>query len=252
MPLYHQVSNLLLEEIGEGKYEVGSYIPSERELIEYFQVSRITIRRALDALVAQGVLMRAQGKGTVVIKSPAQRTITPLMGSLESIVEMGETTNARVIAATFEKAGKLIAKSLKIRPDEPVLKVTRIRNGSDGPFAYLNNWVKGSISGLLNQDELEEKSILSQLKAQGMMPQTAEQVIRATLCPPDVAQVLETSVGVPLLEVHRVYFFNGEPIIVLRSLYRSDRYAYKVHLSSENAKIDGIVAEAGPWDSVDM
>src|SRR5690606_22705423 len=129
LPLYHQVTNLLLAEIVEGKYDVGSYIPSERELIDYFQVSRITSRKALDSLVAQGVLMREQGKGTVVVKSPVQRTVTQLMGTLESAFEMGEKTSARVLDAGYEQAGNVIAKSLDINAEDIVLKVNRIRHG---------------------------------------------------------------------------------------------------------------------------
>ncbi len=252
LPLYHQVSNLLLAEITEGKYELGGYIPSERELIEYFQVSRITIRRALDILVAQGVLAREQGKGTVVAKNPAKQTVTQLMGSLESIVDMGEKTHARVLDAVYENAGKNIAQSLNVAAEDEILKVTRIRISNRGPFAYLNNWLKKSIGECLDLNSLAERPILSQLKEKKRMPQTADQVIRATLCPPDVAEALETHVGSPLLEVFRIYYLNGEPEMVLRSLYRSDRYSYKVHLSSENVHIDGILRRTDPWDSIDF
>lgn len=239
LPLYHQVTNLLLAEIVEGKYDVGSYIPSERELIDYFQVSRITIRKALDSLVAQGVLMREQGKGTVVVKSPVQQTVTQLMGTLESAFEMGEKTSARVLDARYEQAGNVIAKSLNINAEDIVLKVNRIRHGPSGPFAYLNNWLIRSMGEKLDLDSLSESSILSQLRRQGLMPQQADQFIRATLCPPEVAMLLDTSVGAPLLEVYRVYYFQDKPIMVLQSWYRSDRYTYKVSLTSDPSDLEG-------------
>jgi GntR family transcriptional regulator len=185
------------------------------------------------------VLVREQGKGTVVVKSPVQRTVTQLMGTLESAFEMGEKTNARVLDAKFEHAGNIIAKSLDINADDIVLKVNRIRYGPNGHFAYLNNWLTRSIGEKLDLDSLSETSILSQLKKQGLMPQSADQFIRATLCPPDVALLLETSVGVPLLEVYRVYYLNEKPIMVLQSLYRSDSYTYKVHLSSDLTDSEG-------------
>lgn len=127
LPLYHQLMNILMTEIVDGKFEIGDYLPSERELEEQYQVSRITVRQALGGLVTQGILTRKQGKGTLVTNYPGRNTVIELMGSLSSAVEIGETTEVKLASVQFESAGKLVGQGLDIDDSELVLKVVRIR-----------------------------------------------------------------------------------------------------------------------------
>lgn len=240
MPLYYQVAQLIRTEISEGGFAVGEQIPAERDLLARYGVSRITVRQAIDSLVQEGILLKQQGRGTFVLGVPARDTMTELAGSLESIEELGKETDVRLLSASFVLCPSPIGRDLKTDAKEHVLKVLRIRSSNALPFAYLTNWLAERWASQIDLNDLRQRSLLAQLRDLGTMPDSADQTITATLATPEVSQLLETPVGSPMLKGYRVYFHRGEPIMVLESLYRPDRYAYRVRLSAKSPQLAGI------------
>lgn len=233
IPLYHQVAMLLRTELAEGRFEVGAQIPPEHDLMQRFAVSRITIRQAIDSLVQEGVLIRKQGRGTFVLEAPRRNTITELAGTLDAIETLGESTDVRLLGAAFVACPARIAQAFKIaEPESTILKVERVRSSNGEPFEHLTNWVAPEWASRVNLDELKHKSLVSVLKRLGAQLDSADQIISATLASPEVSECLGSPIGSPLLQGQRVYYGGGVPIMVLESLYRPDRYAYRVRLSA--------------------
>lgn len=240
MPLYYQVAQLIRTEISEGGFAVGEQIPPERDLQARYGVSRITVRQAIDNLVQEGILLRQQGRGTFVLGVPARDTTTELAGSLESIEVLGKQTEVRLLAAQFVLCPAQVSRDLGTDAKENVLKVNRIRSSNDLPFAYLTNWLSEHWASKIDLNALRQRSLLAQLRDLGAMPDSADQTITATLATPEVSYLLDTPVGSPMLKGYRVYYLTGKPIMVLESLYRPDRYAYRVRLSAKSPQLAGV------------
>ena len=233
IPLYHQVAMLLRTELAEGRVEVGAKIPPEHDLMQRFSVSRITIRQAIDSLVQEGILVRKQGRGTFVLEAPRRNTVTELAGTLNAIETLGENTDVSLLGAVYVTCPPRIAQTFKMAPPMgTVLKVTRVRSSNGEPFEYLTNWIAPDWTSRINLDELRHKSLVSVLKRLGAQLDSADQIISATLTSPEVSECLGAPVGSPLLQGHRIYYAGGVPVMVLESLYRPDRYAYRVRLSA--------------------
>lgn len=233
IPLYYQVAMSLRTELAEGHYEVGAQIPPEHHLMQRFSVSRITIRQAIDSLVQEGILIRRQGRGTFVLDTPLRNTVTELAGTLGAIETLGNNTDVRLVGATYDECPLRIARAFDLsQSGQTVLKVTRVRSSHGEPFEHLTNWVSPEWASRVNLDELKHQSLVSVLKRLGATLDSADQIISATLTSPEVSAYLESPVGAPLLHGYRVYYAGGVPIMVLESLYRPDRYAYRVRLSA--------------------
>lgn len=239
VPLYHQVALLLRTEIAEGVYEVGSRIPTESDLGQRFSVSRITIRQAVENLVQDGILERKQGRGTFVVSTPRRDTVTELAGTLDVVESLAENTEVRLIAATFVVPPTSVARQLQIDPlrDDTALKVTRVRLAHGLPFEYLTNWVAPPWSSRVNLEALKVHSLVASLKQAGVTLDEADQVISATLATPETGVWLEAPAGSPLLKGYRVYYAQTRPLMILESLYRPDRYAYRVRLSLKSPQL---------------
>jgi len=233
VPLYHQIALVLRAEFASGQYEVGAQIPPEHDLMQRFGVSRATIRQAVDRLVEEGLLMREQGRGTFLVSPPVRETVTELAGTLGAIDSLARDTTVRLISAAYSAPPSRIARDLDVIPsNQPVLRVTRVRLTADEPFEFLTNWIAPPWATTINLDELKKLSLVQLLRSLGVLLDWADQLISATLASPDVSEHLNVAVGSPLLQSYRIYYAQGKPVMVLESLYRPDRYAYRVRLSA--------------------
>jgi GntR family transcriptional regulator len=241
LPKYHQVYLVLREQLAEGRFEGG--LPPEVVLAEQFAVARVTVRKALERLVADGLIERAPGRGTVPVKRAA-RTAAPehaqLTGLLENIVSMGLRTAVKVLACDVVGAPEAVARPLAIATGAPVQKAVRVRSTREGPFSHITTWVPAALARGFGRRELAKQPILLLLEGQGVRIGRAEQSISARLADADVAPHLDLAVGSALLCVHRLIFdADDRPVQWLQGLYRPDRYQYQMQLS----RVGGIDAK---------
>ena len=168
-PLHHQVYVVLRQQITDGQYPAGQPLPSEHRLEALFDVSRITVRRALDRLVAEGLVVRRHGKGNF-----AQPVITPptidtnLRGMLENLLAMGLKTQVDLIEFDYVPAIADIALRLDIPADTLVQRVIRVRRYENTPFSFLTTYVPEEIGRTYGPDELLERPLLSLFEKAGV------------------------------------------------------------------------------------
>jgi GntR family transcriptional regulator len=233
LPKYHQVYLVLREQLAEGRFDAG--LPSELVLAEQFAVARVTVRKALERLVAEGLIERAPGRGTLPVKqsaAPPAAERAQLTGLLENIVSMGLRTAVEVLACEIVNAPEAVARPLAIAPGTPVQKAVRVRSTREGPFSHITTWVPAALAQGFGRKELARQPILLLLEGQGVRIGRAEQSISARLADADVAPHLDLAVGSALLCVHRLIFdADDRPVQWLQGLYRPDRYQYQMQLS---------------------
>lgn len=236
MPLYYSVYLVLRGKILEQAFEPDKPMPNEMELGAAYGVSRITIRRALDELAAEGLIRRKQGKGTFACPPSAATQVDGSLGSglIENLIAMGLETQVEVLDFRLTVPPASIAQALKLETGAKAQKVIRVRSHGGVPFSHLTTYVPEDIGRSYSRADLKAQPLLVLLERAGVGPLYAKQAISAELADPDVAGALGISVGEALLTITRVVFdAKDRPVEYLRALYRPDRYVYRMSMSRE-------------------
>jgi GntR family transcriptional regulator len=194
----------------------GTVVPSERELVQRFGVARMTVRQAVDALVAEGLLERSPGRGTFVAE-PALPA-TGIQGFTDDMKRRGIDTDSTTLLARVEKAGGGIARALGLTAGDPVIHWKRVRRG-DGVAVciedtYLNEVM---LPGFLQP--AMPASLYATLERRALRPTWAEDVLTAALATQEDAQLLGVELGEPVLQISRRALHRHRPIAVTRSVY---------------------------------
>jgi GntR family transcriptional regulator len=232
-PLYHQIFLILRGQIVEGRLKPGAQVPGEEELARQFNVSRITARRALAELAAEGLVTRGRGRGTHV--AARDHEPPPVHGGVEGLIEnlmaMGLKTQVELLDFSYEAAAPDVAAALRIAPGEEVQRSVRVRSLADGPFSYLTTYVPADIGRKFGRKELGREPLLGLLEKSGVVIDSADQTLSATLADTRVAPALKTVIGAPLLRISRiVQDRSGRPVEYIVGLYRPDRYQFRMSL----------------------
>lgn len=232
-PLYHQVYLVLRDSILSGDIGFQSIIASEQETSARFGVSRITAKRALNELAAEGLVVRERGRGTRVIYQPPSVTVHGgIDGLMDNLLSMAKATQVRVKAFDYIKADAEVARALRCDKGNLVQRALRVRSLDDEPFSHLTTFVPEAIGRNFDHEDLAKTPLLSLLEGAGISIGKAEQTISASLSDVDVSTALGLEFGSPLLNIRRVVFdAQNQPVEYIRALYRPDRYQYSMALS---------------------
>lgn len=231
-PLYHQIYLILRNQILDGIHADGAQIPGEEDLATLFEVSRITARRALAELAAEGLVTRSRGRGTRVMKRAVPPPIVSnVEGLIENLMAMGLKTQVQLLEFGYEPAPPDVARALKLKAGDEVQRAVRVRHLADGPFSFLTTYLPAEIGRRYTRKDLSREPLLALLERSGVKIGGAEQTISATLADTRVAPLLKTAVGAPLLRISRVvHDRGGRPVEYITGLYRPDRYQYRMSL----------------------
>jgi len=230
LPLYSQLREGLLVVLQGGRFQEGDPFPSERELVEQYGVSRITVRRAVDELVREGYLVAHQGKGTFVARPKLSRHVPQMRSFSQEMQDQGKRPGSRLLSVGHQHAGHHIAAALDLPDESWVWVVERLRLADEEPIClslvYLN--LPPNVS--LSPAELEhEPSLWKVLESKGIQLAGRDENIQAITAGAREAELLEVEVGAPLLLVEgTVYGERGEPIEYHQMHNRGDRYSYTV------------------------
>lgn len=229
-PLYHQIYLVLREQIRSGAISANALLPGEQQMARMFNVSRITVKRALNELASDGLLNRHRGRGTFVAASAAVPVVKASFDNLiESLRIMGLETEIEVLDVAEIPADAITAKFLEVPVGTRLQRAARRRKLQEEPFSHLVTHVPSDIADRFSVKDLATTSMLTLLERSGAAVFDAEQWITAVGAEPLVAAALGVSAGAPLLKVERVMRdANGRPVQLIHAHYRSDRFQYHV------------------------
>jgi GntR family transcriptional regulator len=206
----------------------GTPAPSERELVQQFKVARMTVRQALDALVAEGLLERIPGRGTFVANSRVEH-VPRLTGFAEEMQRRGMTPGSRTLLARMEAAGPGVARALEISLGDKVIHWQRLRLADAVPMCIEDAYLAaGLVPGLL---ENLPDSLYTELERRRLAPTWGEDSVDAGVAGEPEARLLSVAPGHPVLRVARRAFSDRTAVEVSRSTYRGDRYTMWVPLT---------------------
>jgi GntR family transcriptional regulator len=232
--------------IRQGGYGPDGRLPPERELAERLDVSRSTLRLALHDLERAGVVVRRPGRGggTFVARPKVERDLGSFAGLGEYIRRQGLVAGARVLAVALTPAEPAVAYALRLRRDEPVVAVTRVRLADGEPIALeRSRFPAERFPGLA--DQALGGSLYELLRDRyGEPPVRAVERIEPVAAGDEAAGLLDVPPGTPLLAVERVaYNRAGEPIEHASDLFRGDRTRVVVWTTPETEDPRGIADE---------
>jgi GntR family transcriptional regulator len=248
LPKYHRVYLVLRQQLEEGAFAAG--LPGEHALMAQFEVSRVTVRKALEQLAAEGLISREPGRGTrpiAPVSGAAPEDRAHLTGLLENLVTMGLKTSVKVLEVAGITASEAVAAALSVPVGSEVQKAVRVRSTREGPLSLITTYVPQELARGFGRRELARKPILLLLEESGVHVGRAHQTISARLADAAVAEHLDVAVGTALLAVRRlIYDVDDRPVQWLHGLYRPDRYEYQMELS----RVGSIDAKV--WVSKDL
>lgn len=233
VPKYYLLKKELLKRIELGEYQEGKQIESERELMEKYQFSRITVRRAIDELVNEGHLYRIQGKGTYVKNDTEEQNLFHLISCTEDVKRRGRTPYKKTTYAMKGPADAERAKSLNIPLQEEIYAFGRITYADQEPLNYTKTYLPERLFPELEKYDLEEKSLYDIIQIDYNIQITkGRRTIEAVLPEPKVARYLEISDSTPVILFHCVTYgiVNGKeiPIETFQCYYRTDQYKFYI------------------------
>lgn len=205
VPLYHQIY-LVLRDRCVADCDASLPLPGELDLARQYKVSRITMRKALDQLVQEGLVTRRRGAGTFVNPAVARQAQEQRRsaGLLENIISSALETTVRVIRLERVVPPQEIAVELGLAAGEEAVRTMRVRSIDKGPVSHITTYVPAAIGERLHAEALSARPMLTLLEEQGVKVGHARQTITARLADTDIAALLEVPVGAPLLAVRRL------------------------------------------------
>jgi DNA-binding GntR family transcriptional regulator len=222
VPLYHQLAEQLSNAITVGQLQPGDPFENEIAVAERLQVSRPTVRRAIQELVDQGLLIRRRGLGTTVANSKVHRKFE-LTSLYDDLLRDGRQPVTQVLTheiGTNERA----AAALDLPSDTPLLHVVRVRHAGATPLAFMRNWLPPALTDLARED-LERHGLYAALRERGIRPVVAQQSIGARMPTSLERRYLEIRGSHPVLTMTRMAFdASGSAVEFGDHSYRASDY----------------------------
>jgi GntR family transcriptional regulator len=231
MPIYYQIEEGLKELIAREELKPGDVVPSERELAERYNVSRMTVRQAINNLVNDGYLVRKRGKGTFVANSKIEQGLQGLTSFSEDMRARGMNPSSKLLEFNLIQAPATIAAKLAIDEGESIYEIKRVRLADDIPMAYEMLYISQHLVPGLTK-EVVSSSIYDYIENTLNISITkGEQSLEASVARKNEAAILQIKEGAPVLLIERTsYMDNQKPLEFVQSVYRGDRYKFKIKM----------------------
>ena len=228
IPRYYQLKEILGNRLESGEFQGGNRFPTDEELCEAYQLSRGTVRRAVDMLVEEGKLRREQGRGTFVNSPSLSPVYFRLANFDEEMIYRGLKPSTRVLNLRKLTATEDIARHLQIRSGDEVIEIDRLRLADGKPMAHEIRYLSYTTCPQLLEEDLENQPIHTLLLDKYNIPLVrAWYTIEARVPTAKEAELLDVEPGSASFAVERVTFTtNDRPVTWLRTIYRGDAYHF--------------------------
>ncbi|MEH7225457.1 GntR family transcriptional regulator [Bacillus sp. JJ1566] len=224
VPLYRQVEEVLEEKITSKQWEYGYQLPTEQELADHFGVSTITVKRAVLELVNKGYLYRRSGKGTFVAGTTSEKDINKLL----ALTGIEEEHPHELISFSIESAEEEVAGKFKLKPDEKVFKIKRLKIEKGIPVAVEYSFLPFDKFPDLTANDINNELIYNILKNKFQVSLgKAKAFVKPYIATGEMAERLQIEPGTPVFEWERfAYTKQGEIIEYSKFYFRPDKVTY--------------------------
>ena len=234
LPKYYLVKKNLAEKINNEELQIGEMIPSEQELMSMFNVSRITVRRAVTELEQEGYLYKIQGKGTFVKGDQNNQDLISITSCTEDVQRQGMVATRKVLQSHLMPADKKCQRKLGVAEGEEIFHLARIYYADGEPINYTNTYLPHKYFPGITQYDFAEQSLYRVLEKDYQVTITrACRSVEAVLAYDEIAEYLEVPTGIPLLlfqcTTYGVVAGKVVPLETFKCFYRSDRFKFCIN-----------------------
>jgi GntR family transcriptional regulator len=235
LPLYETIRMDILDRILSGEWDNKVPLPPEGKLCEYYQASRMTVRRAVEELVRDGFLYKQRGKGTFVRRRSSLITGRGVGDFPDLAKPLEATPDMKILKFAWENPTTSLAKRLGITTDDSVLSINVLRFLDDEVVGWQMNCLRESAGRRIQRKHFEEtQSIIKALQFARVDIVEAIGQLRARLAKEKECDLLECKLGDPVLEsTVTSYSVEGVPINTSDMVFRSDRFHYHLHVVTD-------------------
>jgi GntR family transcriptional regulator len=232
LPLHAQIREEVRTRIRTGTYRQHQRIPSEKEFMEAFGVSRITVRQALGDLEKEGLVFKIAGKGCYVSKPKPTQELARLQGFGEAMSSQGFDTFNQVIGLRTLRAPEPVARSLGLGAQAQVTEIRRVRHLDRVPVSLDITYVAHTLGARLAREDLATRDIFLILENDyGIALGHADLSIDAVIADAETAACLHVAAGAPLLYLERLtHERDGAPVELDYVYYRGDNFRYRLRV----------------------
>jgi GntR family transcriptional regulator len=231
IPYYHSVAETLKRRIIDLEYEEGQIIPSEKELSKEFNVSNITIKKALSILANQYLVSRKRGVGTQVIYQEKKRMPIKVSSNFRDLFQWQTNypTETKTLDISLTTCSLRVRNILGFKPNEQVLRIRRIRKSNKEIISYYVNYTLPHLMPKIAKNELEKDSFIKKFQEISKIKiLKVEQQTEAIIADIDLSSILGTQFGDPILFIENIYYSsNDTPVELTHMFFRSDRFVLK-------------------------
>lgn len=227
-PRYIEIHNQIRDRIENGEWQSRKRLPSERELAEMFQVSRMTLRQAVQTLVDEGLLERRVGSGTFVAEQKVSERALGVTSFTELMAETGRHATTKTVSYKVTTPSASEIEHLALKPTDEVLVLERLRYGDDEPILLEQATLPMKLVENCTRSALTE-SLYKTLASIGIKPGRANQTVGVALANERLSELLDIKRGDPILTVRQVsYDQNDTPFEYVRSYYVGERFEFSL------------------------
>lgn len=236
VPIYYQLELKIRQMIESEQLQPGDALPSERQFTEKYNISRMTVRQAINNLVNDGLLYRQKGKGTFVAKKKFEQDLSGLTSFNEDMRNLGFTPSNKVLSFKLISGDKRIIEQLKLSNHEPIYEIKRIRLANDEPVALETIYTPQKIVGNMTEEDIAV-SFYEHLEYNlHLKIAYGKQTIEAALANEQEIKHLRIETGDPVLLMRRTSYLADEPetpVEFVKSTYRADKYKFHLQMKRD-------------------
>jgi GntR family transcriptional regulator len=233
--LHTQITDWLLNQINGGQLKPDQKLPSENELAENFDVSRVTVRRALQTLESQSIIYRCQGLGSFVKDNRPAQSLVKLTDFNEDMKNAGMSASSEVLSFEQVEVGLKLSGILGVQEGKPAFRIERLRLADNEPIAFDITWLPFIYGQLITTEKLSNNTIYNILEKDYEIPVTRGCYrMSAINADKKLAEYLKVESQAALFLIDRIsYTIGNKPIYYQKRYYRSDKVLYEMRLERQ-------------------
>lgn len=233
-PRWTQVAGKLRGRITLGDYGASGALESEAELARRYRTSRVTVRRALETLRDEGLLVSRKGSGWFVASDPVREILGVMPSASRALIDAGIQVTRKVLEFGFTAPPPPIAGALELEKGEEALRARRLHFADGHPFDLITTWLPAHIGDRVSRSELETLGAWETLRAHGIEPVHTYHSIAAGAATPDQATTLEIPPGAPLLLLRRLAkTADQKPVAISHHRYAAQHIRIDIEFHGE-------------------
>lgn len=236
IPYYYQIENILAESIENNEFKVNDFLPSERELCVKFNVSKITIRKALSNLEFKGMIKKVKGKGSIVSNKKIEgRILNKLIGTFNDLVEMGFDVNNEILSKNIAKPSEEVRNKLGLETDEDILIFERLRFINGESYQYSKSHIPDKLIPNFDLNLITSRSLYEVLKKEyGFKINRITRIVEASIASAFDAKIFRIKEGYPILAFQNIAYLDGDkPMEFSYNRIRGDLSKFQIDISNQ-------------------